>query len=1828
MQAGNFLYVDDDNTSGPWTGTPDNPFQNIPEALAIASSGQTVVVLPGHYPIGQNLSVDEGVGLFLYQGDTLLFGENGGLQIQGSLKAVGTPSDSIYFISSQQKGSWKGIRFINAPYGSELQHCVIENAEGTDGVKGGGIYVSGCSPVFTDCMIKNNHADYGAGIYCENLSAPIIKSCLFTQNDADVSGGGIYGYQTDSLVLYQNRFNLNTATANGGAVMLKNAPVHINQCEFEQNQAGDGGGIYLENVSGDDDALFRNTFTGNTAQNNGGALYIKNTNGFCVARNLFNDNAASSGGAIYFENDEVDFCNNTVFGNTSSEEGGGLFSDSGNSKVYNNIFWNNASSDNSQIAGNGVDVTYNDIEGGFAGTGNFDADPLFLNVSVNDFHLTVLSPCIDSGDTLSPVDPDSTVTDQGMFYVHHLPPEIISQPEDVHINAQENASFDILVSMFFSLQWQESTDQGITWTDLEDSGRYSGTTEMNLHISNADVDLYGYMYRCVAKGIGNDEVVSDPAVLYVYQTISVFVGSETICPGTVEIPVSAENFYRVSAMSLTLNYDPQLIEFVGYTDLNDQLAGNFFFVNAFEGKIFLSWVSTDTVSIGEGVLVKYLFNSLKDGSANFVWDTITPGNCEITHLNGHVYQDTYANGSITVYRIPEITGNPSDKTVNFGQNATFSMNAVGSGLSFQWQESEDDGLNWNNLSNSAPYSGVTAKTLTIINPPVSMNGFQYRCYINGYCAPSDTTTAATLFVNPVITTLAGNTTVCPDTAIIPVSVQEFYNVAAFSLTLNYDTSIVEFSDYRNLHPMLQQGNFVLNADNGQVKISWASINTVNIGNASIMELIFVSQGGTSPLTWDTQTPGNCEYSDYNGHIILSSYVNGNITVNIPPEVTSDPEDRTVEAGNNTSFSIDATGTGLSYRWQVSENDGISWTDLNNGGVYSHVTYKTVNLSNIPVSFDGNLYRCRVNGTCSPSDTSASALLSVTYTPPPQVITNSVGEVPAGCPGIVFVPLMVQDFENVGAFSLTLKYDTTFLHFLACQNLNDALNDGTFVANASGGKVFLSWASTSGATIGNDKLVDLMFNTQSGSGNFIWDDTTPGNCEYTDADGNIILSDYENGSITVYYPPQITAQPADSEIEEGQNTSFHVGAAGAGLSYQWQVSADTGISWNDLSNQPPYTGATSSTLSLNNTPLDLDGKYYRCVVSGTCTPQVVSDFAVLTVNPTQPPPQIIHTTAGTVAQSCTGNIHVPVTVENFNNVAALSLTLYFNPGVLQFDSYQQLNPALQGGQILFNAVNGFLFMSWVSLTPVNIGDGTLFELYFISSSLGGSTDLIWDLANPGNCEYSDITGTVIQSTYTDGSVSVVQDPLIADGGNDTLIAVGETVTLNGTATGGTPSYEYLWSTGETTPSITVSPVLTTNYTFSVTDNTGCVATDYVKVTVPPVPVIDTVDVPAGWSGISSYVIPENPAVENIFLPVVNELVILTDFYGKLYWPAQDVNTIVNWNTHNGYTIKATAEMQVLFAGTEETWKTINLLGNWNLMPVLSKCDIDVETLFDGTNLVIVKEVAGNHLYWPQYGINSLEFLQPGRSYLVDMNAGTIITFPDCGSSDGGGTLKHPETAEDFLPGIIPPTWTIPLSTALTHTVAIPSTAFDETDIKPGDLIGVFDNGGACYGIAPVGNDNISITLYGDDPTTTEKDGFADDDEIFFRHFAPDPQTQCDLTADYDNTLPDHQGVFVTNGLSAIKSFKQVPSSVVVLSGSRISIFPNPSSGDVTVMFSGFNGKVSLEILDLQGKILDREDYFVEHEKYKIEKALNGFSPGIVIFKFVNNNTTIIKKVVIK
>ena len=156
----------------------------------------------------------------------------------------------------------------------------------------------------------------------------------------------------------------------------------------------------------------------------------------------------------------------------------------------------------------------------------------------------------------------------------------------------------------------------------------------------------------------------------------------------------------------------------------------------------------------------------------------------------------------------------------------------------------------------------------------------------------------------------------------------------------------------------------------------------------------------------------------------------------------------------------------------------------------------------------------------------------------------------------------------------------------------------------------------------------------------------------------------------------------------------------------------------------------------------------------------------------------------------------------------------------------------------------------------------------------------------------------------------------------------------------------------------------------------------------------INVPAGWSGISSYVNPLNKDIAGIMSAFENELVILTSAT-QMYYPAGGINTLVNWDYHAGYQVKANDEFQLSLQGTKLNNRTAELGQGWNLIPVLSSCGGAVQDILSGVpGVKIVKEVAGTGIYWPLYGINTLQNFVPGKAYWMSVAAATSFTYPAC------------------------------------------------------------------------------------------------------------------------------------------------------------------------------------------------------------------------------------------
>lgn len=156
----------------------------------------------------------------------------------------------------------------------------------------------------------------------------------------------------------------------------------------------------------------------------------------------------------------------------------------------------------------------------------------------------------------------------------------------------------------------------------------------------------------------------------------------------------------------------------------------------------------------------------------------------------------------------------------------------------------------------------------------------------------------------------------------------------------------------------------------------------------------------------------------------------------------------------------------------------------------------------------------------------------------------------------------------------------------------------------------------------------------------------------------------------------------------------------------------------------------------------------------------------------------------------------------------------------------------------------------------------------------------------------------------------------------------------------------------------------------------------------------ITIPAGWSGISGYIEPFDADIENVMAPAMQELVIIYNFDGEMLFPDQEINTLAAWERASGYVIKTTEPTQITLCGLDPENKTIQLNEGWNLVPVLSDTDVPIVDLFAPVidDLIVVKEVAGFRLFFPEFGISSLEYLEPGKAYFIMLSADAVVTFP--------------------------------------------------------------------------------------------------------------------------------------------------------------------------------------------------------------------------------------------
>lgn len=344
-----------------------------------------------------------------------------------------------------------------------------------------------------------------------------------------------------------------------------------------------------------------------------------------------------------------------------------------------------------------------------------------------------------------------------------------------------------------------------------------------------------------------------------------------------------------------------------------------------------------------------------------------------------------------------------------------------------------------------------------------------------------------------------------------------------------------------------------------------------------------------------------------------------------------------------------------------------------------------------------------------------------------------------------------------------------------------------------------------------------------------------------------------------------------------------------------------------------------------------------------------------------------------------------------------------------------------------------------------------------------------------------------------------------------------------------------------------------------------------------PIYDAFTVPQGWSGISSWILPNQPAIENVLAPLSDDLIILYNQTG-VYWPGQNVNTLGDWGSHSGYVIKLSSERVLPMVGIKEQNTIFSTNTGWQILPVLSPCTVPTSGLQvqPASSVVMIKEIAGWRVYWPDMGVATLDELLPGKAYYALTGNNGTIEFPTCGDLKESNLTDFQNLTDlEFSSfGIT--------TTPVTHIIAIPASVTGNLEI--GDAIAVFSSSGVCAGVINIQDktQTSALTVFGDDPTTSEKEGMAEDETLHFKVYKTGAGAFADAEVSFDPAFPNTRETFATNGVSAIALLKVGALATSEMEIENIQVFPNPGNGKFTV--SGISEGSRLEVTDVKGQII--------------------------------------------
>jgi hypothetical protein len=339
--------------------------------------------------------------------------------------------------------------------------------------------------------------------------------------------------------------------------------------------------------------------------------------------------------------------------------------------------------------------------------------------------------------------------------------------------------------------------------------------------------------------------------------------------------------------------------------------------------------------------------------------------------------------------------NVANVTACSGSNAVFTVTTTGTSPIYQWQVNKNDGTGWVDLTNVAPYSGVSTASLTITGVTTSMNSYKYRAKItSASCSKSGNYGILTVNASPVITTQPISQLDCEGASVN-------FTVVATGTGLTYlwqykkplDLSFTDISSTTT-----NINNFDKNI------ITIRNVGSTQFPSGTLYQVVVTNSGGCS-VTSSAAT-------------LLVNELTG-----ILPTTTTVTQCYGTNYSYTVSTSTPPPGYVVSYQWKSSVTSGV-WNPIVDGPHFSGANTATLNIINgTPTESAG--YRVYITFHSSGSDCNVSSALIRNITFLPLLLTPSVSVTQPTCiTATGTIAITVQSASDTYSFDNGLSYQSS------------------------------------------------------------------------------------------------------------------------------------------------------------------------------------------------------------------------------------------------------------------------------------------------------------------------------------------------------------------------------------------------------------------------------------------------------------------------------------------------------------------------------------------------------------------------------------------------------------------------------------------------------------------------------------------------------------------------------------------------------------------------------------------------------------------------------------